>query len=1758
MVWYRGHDLRTDDHPALLAASQRGGPVVPLFIWDPSTPNAAAFGAVKTWWLRKSLTCLDSTLSVLGVKLHTLCGSNIDQIISFLQLSGADAVFWNRCYEPEVITRDENLRATLRENGYLAESFKAELLVEPWELSASDVSPRFDSFNAYMRAWMRLPPPADPIPSPSRLKPPVSSVDSVGIQNIGLNTPPEIDKTLSKHWTPGSRCAEKQLVKFLNELFPNFCESRHRRHMNGTSRLSPHIRFGEISPRRIYAITRKYVAIWKKEGAASYYEKDIEHLVPKMSHPRDTYSCLNYLEGKETAVGAALNAVPTMKSGRRNGSIQVEVQTGTTHDNVEEIPFSRFPTNVSSTRRKRKKLPSLVPKRRIALSARMFLKNLCLRDFAFHVLHHFPKFNSDPLLPEFSSFPWAEDNGSFERWLEGMTGYPFLDAAMRQLRSTGWIPNGMRFLLATFLTKNLLLPWAKGLQEFYSLLVDGDHSANALGWQWTVGCNTDSFPLRLLVNPVRIGYLQDPTGAFVRKWVPELRHIPTEYIHEPWKASPEVLKNVGASLDQRYPKRIILMSTAKKRMQRSIWHMKKMFASSGVPRLMLFDRERSVVKEVPDEQVDLLNLDDPVPISQKHSLFPSLWSLLVRCDSSSPYMCERSPSPEPVISLDSANLDESALEISLETGSIEQEILSSGQDDHEHENQDSNSFRRTFNSPFSSADRAAPRLTCRTDADALNLTLLDSRLPDSDENGAEGASVVVSASAAANATEPNKMGRNVAETDFLEDAYHDNPYGVISAPDTHVHQTEARSPPLHVNHSTLQQLRPAMHGLDSQPSSKRVRRSPSSPDPNDIPAVTQPPFQGSPLQDVGLEGMPPFFKSYPHQPLSSSALPYPPIDHNIGHVAVGTCFNQLNQQHSMPFAQNVDIVPGSNGGMMHVGTGGMSNATIPSSVPTPIQSHTGIPVSTNVNVGARPITNSATAAGHGGAPGTAFCTDPGGALYAQQLNMIQFYGVPPVMPMMGQPTSPPERPDVFSSTIVPNGVQSSKFGTGSQIPGFIPMGYGLYGNGMMDNSLMQGPSSMNGTNYPTTSGIATHAPVPGVSGTGPGPGVPDSGIGGDGFAVGSAPSLVPQSLGFGHQHMGAAPAMPSAPIATHNSVSMRAPNRSLCLASGPAAPPTAAPTTAHEPMPSTVVTSVNPPPPVATLSTATPQAPVPVSSHNQPSPSQSPIPAPTPSQTSVQAEPVSDVRFAPASSNANPIPPVIQEPHQRQQHHPFSPTSPAYQSMPSHSQIPAPSSGIVVAPLDTSNQISTPPRLPYLSVNNGQISPTDRQISNHGFGAVGVSGLAQQHCTDELTRNDANQAFFTNSSFGPVLEAANTARATRMTRTASPSRQQMGSDINRRNEHGEISNGMGGSANWGESRHENELYSDRSSEDVVQNEEEIERENPVSRDQPNTGVENGRGCENEFDTETEEAARREDGNGAAIVSDSSSPLPLENIPPSQGATANAGDKIISEGDERSIGGIEADGNADGSPVRTSSSKIKQKDVEKSVSKRPRNRKETRVNGSIIKKSKRGRRHDNSSSRSIGSLELPLKKLQSQLNGSSSVGVNSSTKTGNNFKANGSSSLGANLNSPRRKGKTKVKLKGNGLSASGSGGIEKVDDMDLGEEPTCLIERENRLSRILARSGHEYQEFARYIMINYELTDKTDRQNSKDYVRLCNLKDDYHRQCDDQQTKLKIYRIKSFFSNILKLEVTGEWDRHNHGGVRGPYVYGIRLRTAGNT
>jgi len=189
----------------------------------------------------------------------------------------------------------------------------------------------------------------------------------------------------------------------------------------------------------------------------------------------------------------------------------------------------------------------------------VFLGEIGWREFAHHLLHYFPDTPEVPLRPEFARFPWAEDRkGSLLRaWQKGRTGYPFVDAGMRQLWQTGWMHNRVRMVVASFLVKHLRLPWQLGAAWFWDTLVDADLANNTLGWQWSTGCGADAAPYFRIFAPVLQGLKFDPDGDYVRRWVPELARLPQRYIHSPWEAPGPVLAAAGVALGGNYPRPIV-------------------------------------------------------------------------------------------------------------------------------------------------------------------------------------------------------------------------------------------------------------------------------------------------------------------------------------------------------------------------------------------------------------------------------------------------------------------------------------------------------------------------------------------------------------------------------------------------------------------------------------------------------------------------------------------------------------------------------------------------------------------------------------------------------------------------------------------------------------------------------------------------------------------------------------------------------------------------------------------------------------------------------------------------------------------------------------------------------------------------------------------------------------------------------------------------------------------------------------------------
>jgi deoxyribodipyrimidine photo-lyase len=437
IVWFR-LDLRLADNPALTAAIERGGGVIPVFIHAPEEETPWTPGGASNWWLHQSLRELDARLRELGSRLVIRRGPALETLLALARETSADAIFWNRRYEPAVMRRDAKIKEVLREKNLLAESFNAALLHEPWTIQNQSRKP-FQVFTPFWKTCLAKADPAAPLPAFKRLAAPPKWPRSLALEELELEPKINWAGGLRAAWRPGETGARENLKRFLSGAFDNYSEKRNHPDTAGTSRLSPHLHFGEISPRQIW------------QGVA------------RMASKRG-------------------------------------------------LPAAQW-------------------------RGSQFLAEVGWREFAHHLLFHFPQTPTQPLRAEFKAFPWREDADWLRAWQRGRTGYPIVDAGMRELWTTGWMHNRVRMIVASFLVKDLLLSWQEGARWFWDTLVDADLAQNTLGWQWTAGCGADAAPYFRVFNPVTQGEKFDPHGHYVRRWCPELNNVPDQWVHQPWKAA---------------------------------------------------------------------------------------------------------------------------------------------------------------------------------------------------------------------------------------------------------------------------------------------------------------------------------------------------------------------------------------------------------------------------------------------------------------------------------------------------------------------------------------------------------------------------------------------------------------------------------------------------------------------------------------------------------------------------------------------------------------------------------------------------------------------------------------------------------------------------------------------------------------------------------------------------------------------------------------------------------------------------------------------------------------------------------------------------------------------------------------------------------------------------------------------------------------------------------------------------------------------
>ncbi len=468
IYWFR-RDLRLRDNPALhWAVKRKKAPVYCVYIYETDFESGGdspdwEYGGASRWWLHHSLDSLANDLASAGNRLRLFTGSPKKILTRVVAETSASTIAWNRRYEPKGIALDTYLKTTFTDQGIEVHSSPGNLCHEPWVVTRQGTKAEgkqpYKVFTAYWRASLKH----DSLPvSPSAKTIPGTGTKLKGEKNLAslklLPRRPWADK-FPQHWQPGEKGATKNLQILLKKSITDYGTGRDLPAQQGTSKLSPHLAFGEISPRQINAAVARNL---------------------------------------------------------KDGSISAD-------DNVET-----------------------------------FLKEIGWREFAYHLLYHFPHTTEQPLDKRFTKFPWKKvKSDTLDRWQQGNTGIPLVDAGMRQLWQTGWMHNRVRMVVGSLLIKNMGYRWLEGARWFWDTLVDADLASNTMGWQWVAGSGADAAPYFRVFNPVRQGERFDPEGEYIKRWVPEIANLPKKHIHSPWTASETELEIAGIVLGETYPHPIV-------------------------------------------------------------------------------------------------------------------------------------------------------------------------------------------------------------------------------------------------------------------------------------------------------------------------------------------------------------------------------------------------------------------------------------------------------------------------------------------------------------------------------------------------------------------------------------------------------------------------------------------------------------------------------------------------------------------------------------------------------------------------------------------------------------------------------------------------------------------------------------------------------------------------------------------------------------------------------------------------------------------------------------------------------------------------------------------------------------------------------------------------------------------------------------------------------------------------------------------------
>jgi deoxyribodipyrimidine photo-lyase len=438
-MWFR-RDLRLADHPALNAAANASDEVVPLFVVDPALWRPS--GAVRRTYLTRSLRSLDADM---GGALIRRKGDPVAAVVALVRDVGASTVHVSADFGPYGARRDSAVERALAEIGVPLVRTGSPYAVAPGRVVKNDGTP-YRVYSPFYGAWIS-----------HGWRGPAASHDITWASGTESASPPARDRAVEQAVEQIGQCASLDNLPpagesaalsrwhdFRDSALDDYADDRNRPDIDGSSRLSVHLKYGEIHPRTLLA----------------------------------------------------------------------ELGDSKAHE--------------------------------------VFRKELAWREFYADVLHHAPETAREYLRPAFARMPYdfgPDADARLAAWQQGQTGYPIVDAGMRQLLRTGWMHNRVRMIVASFLVKDLHLEWQAGARWFMRHLVDGDIASNSHGWQWTAGCGTDASPYFRIFNPITQGLRFDPHGDYVRRYVPELRHLPRASAHEPWNAIDGYVKG--------YPERIV-------------------------------------------------------------------------------------------------------------------------------------------------------------------------------------------------------------------------------------------------------------------------------------------------------------------------------------------------------------------------------------------------------------------------------------------------------------------------------------------------------------------------------------------------------------------------------------------------------------------------------------------------------------------------------------------------------------------------------------------------------------------------------------------------------------------------------------------------------------------------------------------------------------------------------------------------------------------------------------------------------------------------------------------------------------------------------------------------------------------------------------------------------------------------------------------------------------------------------------------------